>query len=217
MKIGAMLHLQRDKEKYRCRLVELSEDCLFIDLPVHMKTRRTSSFHVGDTLTVSYVADDGALNLFQTVVEERKAGRIPMLLLKKPLEKEIERIQRRQFVRIDGVIDVALHPLKEHFPPFTTTSLDISAGGMAVNLPKEHGLKENMQVKCWMVLPMDSGEIEYLRLDGLVVRILQSEDGRNEKASLKFIDMAESDRTHVIRYCFEQQLLLKRKGLERQV
>ncbi|HEX6923310.1 MAG TPA: flagellar brake domain-containing protein, partial [Bacillales bacterium] len=157
MKIGTTLYLDLEEDKYRSRLVEKREGYLFIDLPIDLKTNRTSLLREGTTLRVSFSAGENTLYAFESVIRGRKLGRIPMLVLDYPGEDKFIRLQRREFVRITDSIDIAVHPKEERFPAFTTTTLDLSGGGTAIHLPKNHGLKEEMEVRCWIVLPMRLG------------------------------------------------------------
>ncbi|MEM5592477.1 PilZ domain-containing protein [Niallia circulans] len=76
------------------------------------------------------------------------------------------KIQRRQFVRIETSVDMAIHPFKKEntVEPFTTVSLDFSAGGAAVIVPKHINLQQNSKIKVSVVLPLQNGEYNYLHL-----------------------------------------------------
>lgn len=213
MKIGATLYLERGEDHFRSRLVEMKEGKLFIDLPTDTKTNRTSQMEEGDLLHVSFIRDDTGLYSFYTKVIGRKLGRVPMLVLDHPEEESLSRMQRREFVRIESSVDVAVHPKEERFHAFSTTTVDLSGGGIAIRLPSHHGLKDNMEIYCWVVLPRRLGELDYLLLTCKVIRIFQSDKEQNGWASLAFVNTTEKVRQQVIRYCFEQQLERKKKGL----
>lgn len=70
-----------------------------------------------------------------------------MILLKKR--------ERRRFVRVPSQVDIAVHPLIDDFAPFTTTSLDISAEGVAILAPQEINLVMGKTINLWIVLPFD--------------------------------------------------------------
>lgn len=211
MKIGTTIFLEKEKEQYRCRFVEKRKGQLLIDLPVHVKTNRTKLFRTGVPLRAFFTDDNGATYVFETRVQGRELGQIPMLTLEYPDEDRMIRVQRREFVRIETSVDAAVHPKEERFAPIVTMTADLSGGGTAVYLPRRHDLKENMAVVCWLVLPMQSGEIHYLCLDSRILRIFRDKKEISEKASLEFTTIKETQRQQLIRYCFEQQL--KRKDL----
>lgn len=213
MKIGATLYMQQGDDQYRSRIVEIDDGKYFIDLPVDMKTYRTSDMKEGTPLQVSFIDEDSGIYRFESMVSGRKLGRVPMLIIERPDENHLVRMQRREFLRIDSEIDVAVHPKVERFHAFTTTSADLSGGGMAIKLPKHHGLKENMEIYCWLVLSKHSGDSDYLFLPCKVLRIFQPDQKGIESASLGFVSIQEKERQKIIRFCYEKQLELKKKGL----
>lgn len=213
MKIGVTIFLQWDEQRYRCRLVEKRNGWLFIDLPINMKTNRTSRFENGTSFQASFIAEDNTLYAFETTLIGRQRGRVPMFQLTCPDESEFYRLQRRHFVRVDVSVDAAVHSKEEKFLSFTTTTSDLSGGGTALYVPANQGLKDGMDIQCWLVLPGQERTINYLCLDARIVRIFESEDQYLDKASLQFLEVEESQRQQIIRFCFEQELVLKRKGL----
>lgn len=215
MKIGTTLHLEREGSKLRSRLVEKQDGELYIDLPTDVKTDRTIRLSVGTRLKVSFTHDDGGVYTFPSQVVAYRLDPLPTLIVTAPRDGEMTRIQRRAFVRVPVSVDVAVHPKEERFVPFSTTTANISAGGAAIRLPPQHGLKVNMTATCWFVLPMDSGDIHYLRLDCRILDIRKQNKAMHEVISpMKYLSVTEKERQRLIRFCFEQQLLLKRKGLE---
>ncbi|HEX7066419.1 MAG TPA: flagellar brake domain-containing protein [Bacillales bacterium] len=215
MKIGTTLFLDVSEEKYRSRVVEEQNELLFIDLPVKMNTRRTSLLEEGTVVSVFFTEGDNTAYTFEATVKGRKLGRVPMLVLECPDKSQFTRLQRREFVRISDSVDVAVHPIEERFSAFTTTSFDLSGGGMAIRLPKNHGLKENMGLRCWVVLPMRSGKPSYLSLACKVIRIFAHRKESAELASLEFTSIKNSEQQQIIRYCFDRELLRKRKHTAR--
>lgn len=135
-----------------------------------------------------------------------------MLVIEYPGDKNLLKIQRRQFVRIETAIDIAIHPFEYEFAPFTAITMDISAGGATVLTPNETGLKAGMNVQTWLVLIMQNGDYHYMKLQSRVVRIIPYSETRN-KVSLQFIDAANQEKQLLLRLCFERQLEIKKKGL----
>ncbi|HEU5139836.1 MAG TPA: flagellar brake domain-containing protein [Bacillales bacterium] len=210
MKIGTTVFMNVSEDKYRSRVVEERKGLLFIDLPIDMDTSRTSLLDEGTAVKVFFTDVDNTAYTFDSTVKGRRLGRVPMLVLECPDRDRFTRLQRREFVRISDSVDVAVHPMEERFPAFTTTSFDLSGGGMAIRLPKNHGLKEKMGLRCWVVLPMRSGKLNYLSLPCKVIRVFHPRKEATEIASLTFTSIKESEQQQIIRYCFEQQL--SRKG-----
>ncbi|MBU8907222.1 flagellar brake protein [Desertibacillus haloalkaliphilus] len=207
------LDLKEDGKRFKCRLVDQIHDIFVIDIPINEKTNKPGFFYDGTQFVAWFIGSDQAVYSFDTEIRGRKKGNIPMLLLKNPGKENYLRIQRRNYVRVETSIDVAVHPFKHEFPPFVTTSLDLSGGGIAILLPKNHTVKAGTNIHCLLVLHMQSGDIHYIKTECRVIRIIEQHALR-ERASLQFINISDHDRQKAIRYCFERQLFLKhKKGL----
>ncbi|PLR83064.1 pilus assembly protein PilZ [Bacillus canaveralius] len=216
LKIGDVIILEPsysgDSEKYKCKLVDRSGEDLYIDYPINMNTGKTVFLLDGTQLKASFVAEEGTVYLFDCEVKGRVKQKIPMLKLRYPGKEHLVKIQRRQYVRIETLADVAVHPLNGEFPPFTTISDDISAGGAAILSGTGVSLHEGQHINTWFVLPMQSGEYHYLNLKSKIVRIAATGPNRN-RISLQFIDISGQERQMLLRFSFERQLALKKKGL----
>jgi len=213
IKIGVPLTLElkysEHMEKYKCKVAEIEDGKIYIDYPIDMSTNRTAFLLDGTQLKVSFVGEDEAVYAFEAEVLGRTKRNIPLLILSYPGDNQLLRIQRRQFVRVDAIVDVAIHPLQDEFVPFTTVTSDISAGGAAIVLPhRETGIKHGMTIEIWLVLHMRSGDYHYLHFPARVVRIFEE---NVVKASLQFLEVNDVDRLTLIRYSFEKQLELRKK------
>lgn len=199
-------------ERYRCKVVEISGNQIYIDYPVNLETQRTVFLLDGTQLKASFIAKNGSVYLFQTEVMGRLKQNIPMLKLYYPGEEHLIKIQRRQFVRIEAPVDVAVHPINNEFEPFTTITEDISAGGAALILPKNHLFHNGDTFYLWMSLPMNSGEYHYLKLKSKAIRLIENKE-TNNLLSIQFLETSGQEKQLLLRFCFEKQLELKKKGL----
>lgn len=200
-------------EKYKCKIVEKSENKIYIDYPVNMETNRTVFLMDGTQLKGTFVSEDGSVYLFESEVLRRVKQKIPMIVLSYPNDEYLVRIQRRQFVRVETAVDVAIHPIHTEFSPMISITEDISAGGAAIICQNTSAILPNMMIDNWFVLPMQNGEIHYLKLKSKVVRILERKDSK-PVASVQFVETSPSDRQLLLRFCFDRQLAYKKKGLE---
>lgn len=200
-------------ERYKCKLVERIGDNLYIDYPINLETSRTVFLIDGTQLKGSFVASDGSVYLFECEVLKRVKANIPMIVLSYPGNEQLIRVQRRQFVRVETAVDVAVHPTQSEFSPFVTVTDDISAGGAAIIVPKQNPLKENMIINNLIVLPMQNGEIHYLKLKSKLIRVVELNESKSI-ISVQFLEISPNDRQLLLRFCFERQLALKKKGLE---
>lgn len=217
LKIGVTLTLElrygEKIEKYKCKLVEKRGQHLYIDYPINTETNKTVFLLDGTQLKCSFVDKDGVAYLFESEVLGRMKQNIPMLILAYPGDHHCIKIQRRQFVRVETSVDAAIHPRYHEFKPFVTVTDDISAGGSAIITPNKLHFDNGQELVGWFVLPMQNGEYHYLKFLSKVVRTVLLDSNRN-KVSLQFLELSPHERQILLRFCFDQQLMMKKKGLE---
>lgn len=219
LKVGNVLLLElknkAGEQKYKCRLVERKDDMLYIDYPINIHTQKTAFLLDGTQLKAVFIYGQSAY-CFDTEVTGRLKQSIPMMKLHFPGNEYIMKIQRRQFVRVETAVDVAIHPLNGEFEPFTARTEDISAGGMLVQVRSatKLELEQGMKVKTVIVLPMQSSEIQYLQIKSRIVRMDKMEQTNFWKYSIEFEEVSPAERQQLLRFTFQRQLELKKKGLE---
>ncbi|KIL44219.1 flagellar brake protein [Jeotgalibacillus soli] len=201
------MHVNTD-EKYKCRVIEVTDSKIFVDYPINVNTNRTVFLLKGMQLKASFTEDERAALLFETEVRGRKSGIIPTVALYYPGHDELIRIQRRQFVRVETAVDVAI--LKEQLSIRTVTD-DISAGGIAFVMKEAAMFNKGDELEVVLVLPMKNGENNYIRTTGRFVRSWI----RNSVhiGSIRFLELTGVERQLLLRFSFERQLQLKQKGL----
>jgi c-di-GMP-binding flagellar brake protein YcgR len=214
LKIGQPISLEtkiRDEfVRLRCKVVELKEDQLFIDYPINEKTGKLTYLLEGTKLEAVFISEDNNVYMFETKVLGRKLDRIPMVILSLPSEEKIYRIQRRQFVRVETPVDVAVQ-LEPGKTSFVSVTSDISAGGAAIILPNGYEFTPETNLYTWLVLPMQTGEYHYLNLQAKVVRQIKGKKGQRDKVSIQFNNITEKERQLIFRFIFERQLEMKKK------
>ncbi|WP_431029676.1 flagellar brake protein [Lysinibacillus sp. LZ02] len=212
LKIGTMLILEptytERVEKFRCKVLEQKDGVIYIDYPVNTITKKTAFLIDGAQFRVTFNNEVKQSFAFNTEVLGRKAGNIPMIMLAYPQDEDVIKIQRREYVRVDTPVDIAV----EYDGVFTQfIAADISAGGVLLNLREAVNFNDGDTVRLTIVLPYTSGEIRYVQTDALVVRIFE----RDERtfASMQFTDTDDLDKQYVVRFCFERQLQIRKKEL----
>ncbi|WP_099351713.1 flagellar brake protein [Fredinandcohnia onubensis] len=217
LKIGDMINLEPttnpNGEKYRCRVVERNEHKLYIDYPVNTKTGKTVYLLNGTMLKAFVAGDSTSAYFFDTSVLGRVKQNIPMIVLSFPGDDQMFKIQRREYVRIETPVDVAIHSMNGEFQPFVTITHDISAGGASIILPSSKSLNPGADINTYFVFPTLPDEYQYVSFKSKVIRIVEGKNGERKKASIKFVDVTESARQQLIKFCFQRQLLLKKKGI----
>lgn len=215
LEIGDIIELEpnfnEDPRKFRSKVVDVGEHSIFISLPTNDDTSTDGVFLIGLTCNAKFVSKDKTAYTFPTKIIGRKKEKILMFELSLPPKDEFIRIQRRSYVRVEAQINVNISAMNGEFPTFKSITFDISGGGLSVLLPEKHTLSNGLKIQCSFTLPFQSGDRMYFQQTCSVVRI--SEYNEMEKASFTFEEIEEKDRQAIIRYCFERQLALRKKGL----
>ncbi|MEI4768411.1 flagellar brake domain-containing protein [Psychrobacillus sp. FJAT-51614] len=212
IKLGTNLMLEptftEKAEKYRCKVVDLDEQFVYVDYPIDTNTNRTAFLIDGAQLRASYVEESKSAFAFQTEVLGKRKGQIPMIKLLYPGDSEIIKIQRRDFVRVTTPLDISLQFEDEKYQ-FVTD--DLSAGGTAVILNREVKFKEGDEISLLIPLAFNNGDIKYVTTTAVVVRLW--ERGQQNIASLQFTDTDDLDKQQIVRFCFERQLSLRKREM----
>ncbi|MFD1018507.1 flagellar brake protein [Thalassobacillus hwangdonensis] len=216
-KIGApiSLELEHDDQShhdvYKCKIVDLKNNYLYVDYPISERTGRTSIFFEGTQFKVKLMGNDQAVYMFETEIIARKKKKIPVLVLHFPGKDKMMKIQRRKYVRVETAIDTAAHPLEGNFQPFTTITFDVSGGGTSVLLPPKHNVNRSDLIHLTFVLAMNNGSYKYIDAEGRVLKILEGSGRNRDKAAIEFSVIADASRQDIVQFCFERQLDLRRK------
>ncbi|MCP3025839.1 flagellar brake protein [Halobacillus sp. A5] len=201
---------QEEAEKYKSKIVDFSHSHVFIDYPVKMNTQKTAFFFEGTQFQASFLGEDGSVYWFETEVLARKKKNIPVLMVSFPGEEELVRIQRREYVRVDTAVDVAVNT-NNNKTKFTTVTRDLSGGGMAIYEPEKISLSPDLMLDITVVLPMNDGDYHYMESSGKVVRSSMLKGSNKKSVSIEFINLNEKMRQYVIQYCFEQQMQMRKQ------
>ncbi|KAA0966150.1 glycosyltransferase [Sporosarcina sp. ANT_H38] len=194
----------KDSEKFKSKVVDIGDGFVMIDYPTHIETGRTAFFMDGTQLNVTFIDNLKMSYAFRTEVSGRLNEGIPMIKLSYPGDDQLIKVQRREFVRVESAIDIAV----EKDGRFTQyVAADFSAGGVALNLLNRDAFKVDEILSLTIVLPFMNHEIKYVKADARVIRIWEK-DGRII-ASLQFEAINQVERQYVIRFCFERQLQMR--------
>ncbi|TQS74429.1 hypothetical protein DX933_10790 [Ornithinibacillus gellani] len=216
MQIGASLQLETllahpyDKQTFRSKIIEKNEQYIFIDYPFDELSKRTNYFPRHARFIVTYIDKDQSIYQFKTYIAGKANLPIPALALMMPAPEEIERIQRRQYVRIETAVDVAVHSIGGNFAPFSTVTADISAGGLSLIVPEDNEIPHKDALDICLVIPMDGANPHYIYAKGEHVR---SYEQSVPLASIKFTAIHRQDKQRIIRYCFQKQRDARRKEM----
>lgn len=192
---------------YKSRIADVDGSTVAMEVPLDERTGSLGYFSKGSNWLVWYFGSDGSRFEFATEVLGKRNDNIPLILIRLPEKKHITRTQRRNFVRVDVNVDIAIQledGIRNYH--FLTHTRDLSGGGLAITCSREYRLTVGDRLKLWMALPMRSGTLEHVAVLGECTRVEQEDPTSRQFASIKFVEISESERAKIIRFCFERQL-----------
>lgn len=228
-KIEIVVGDDADKGLYLARIEDFIEDGIVISNP---------EFREGATLlrdnceVVVLVVKEDAVYQFYSLLSKRGSGEAPVFVLTMP--RDIHRVQRRQFVRIDVIKKVRIANLgaERIIPPVKwddTVSINISGGGMLIKniegieppnillvtceIFAKLGIDEPLAAICRRAFTenhQDYAGVEFIRADNLAHHFYNEELENLPPTVKKFDHLAQN---RLVTYVFQQQIDLRKKGL----
>jgi len=190
---------------YRTRVEDIYDDIIVVAAPLEQGT--LVPIRLGTEIYLEY-KDTSAKSQGRyrapAIVETRQRGLVSTISLR--LLGEWQKIQDRQFVRVDVFIEATYALVLDDEVQGIRTCVvrNLSGGGMRMDAQEE--LCEGDFV--WICLPLEQ---ETIQTYGEIVRKREGETGFGYGVS--FINLPESERKSIIRYVYQRQLELHRKGL----
>lgn len=151
----------------------------------------------GRRIVLTFVMPDASYTMKCPVLKSNDEG----LLLGVPGDEEIQRIQRREFVRVPASLPCVLEALLDpetgtQAPPITGKLQDISGGGCGVE--SYSGLASGTDVVVTMVLPEEGEVTLYGRIRRSVA--LMTAAGRQHVMGVEFFELDEAQRSKLVLY-----------------
>ena len=119
---------------------------------------------------------------------------------------EVEKVQRRSFVRIDLNVKLDLYDPGSRELICQTNTLDLSAGGLAAEVPVALPVGRMLNTRIHLDTPVEV-------MGKIVRRELRDLHSESYRISLEFEDIKEAEQNAIMRHIFNEQLIRKRKGL----
>ncbi|MFW6278809.1 MAG: flagellar brake protein [Bacillota bacterium] len=192
--------------KYQSKIADIGNDTLKIMTPTHkgeILPIRKNLF-----LEVFYTDDDAAYRFFTRVLGRVKEP-IPLLIAEIP--SEVDRIQRRNYFRLEITKDVEYCRIDEEGEPLEeykeTKILDISGGGIKMNIEGD-----NLGIGTQLKIKLEIDALENNPVKGEVVQTYDLPEGI-KAAGIKFLDLEDSFRDEIVGWIFEKQREMRKKGL----
>lgn len=199
------------QEKYFSRIEDIQDNNLIIAMP--LSKGEIVSLHPGDEINVIAFAGS-SLYQFLSRVQERRMGNIPLLLISKPTDDDIKKVQRRSFFRIQAAVPVQFRCLKDlgsiSYDEFMeATTKDISGGGILLLLKKEIPKDTILEMKIRL------NEKTIVPAVGRVVFVKEGKDkDKRREVAVEFMVIEDRDREKIVKFVFQTQLEQRKKELK---
>ena len=156
-----------------------------------------------------YYTDERAAYRFYTRVIQREREPLPALYLEQP--SEVERIQRRDYFRLEVTEDIKYSRIDEEGQQLEdyqqTKMLDISGGGIKMKL-NDTVPPEGTEIR----ILLDIEALQGIPVKGRIVQIYNLKN-REKAAGVEFVDINPQLREAIVSWIFNKQREMRRKGL----
>lgn len=196
-------------KKAKSKAVSIENNELLIAYPVDVVTGRTVILHIDMEVTIEFVGKDEVPYRFTSRIKGEVKEKLQMICLEVPPSEKMKRIQRRQFVRTDAVLDVQIQPTNKE--EFRTLSYNISGGGIALILADGRSFQSGESLRLIISLS-EEGNTRQIETEAVVRRIFDDLKSGKRKMTLEYTGIAASDRQFLLQYCIRRQLNKRRKA-----
>ncbi|MCY8186301.1 flagellar brake domain-containing protein [Bacillus spizizenii] len=199
---------ENELKKAKSKAVSIENNELLIAYPVDVVTGRTVILHNDMEVTVEFVGKDEVPYRFTSRIKGKVKEKLQMICLEVPPSEKMKRIQRRQYVRTDAVLDVQIQPTNKE--EFRTLFYNISAGGIAVILADGRSFQSGESLRLIISLPEEENTRQ-IETEAVVRRIFDDLKSGKCKMTLEFTEIAASNQQFLLQYCIRRQLNKRRK------
>ncbi|AIC98688.1 cyclic di-GMP receptor DgrA [Bacillus subtilis] len=200
---------ENELKKAKSKAVSIENNELLIAYPVDIVTGRTVILHNDMEVTVEFVGKDEVPYRFTSRIKGKVKDKLQMICLEVPPREKMKRIQRRQYVRTDAVLDVQIQPGNEE--EIRTLSYNISAGGIAVVLADGLSFQSGESLRLIIRLPEEE-HTRQIETEAVVRRIFNDPKSEKRKMTLEYSEIAAGDQQALLQYCIRRQLNKRRKA-----
>ncbi|MEK3801239.1 cyclic di-GMP receptor DgrA [Bacillus sp. FSL K6-1234] len=200
---------ENELKKAKSKAVSIENNELLIAYPVDVVTGRTVILHNDMEVTVEFVGKDEVPYRFISRIKGKVKDKLQMICLEMPPREKMKRIQRRQYVRTDAVLDVQIQPGNEG--EIRTLSYNISAGGIAVVLADGLSFQSGESLRLIIRLPEEE-HTRQIETEAVVRRIFNDPKSEKRKMTLEYSEIAAGDQQALLQYCIRRQLNKRRKA-----
>lgn len=196
----AMKEISGERRTYVSQLLDLKEnDRLVIAMP--MEGGRMVLLDVGDRYNMYFYTPAGLYYCIAQVSGRFRSGQVFMLEME--CVSEIEKFQRRQFFRLNCIVDMTYQRADAEGEKNKGILIDISGGGVRFNAPEQYHAGEQLIIEFFLTI---SGKLEKFNTR---VKVISSARVPNREKlyenRVEFTDIRENERESIVKYIFEEE------------
>ncbi|ABY94888.1 MULTISPECIES: flagellar brake protein [Thermoanaerobacter] len=194
--------LNNGKTMYSSQVQDISKNgTILIDTPVY--SGHLVPVRIGSIIQVIYFTKQGLFTFYAKVLN-RFSGKLALLEIM-PISS-VERLQRRQYFRLEKVIPFTYTIIgEEEDKVYKGLIQDISGGGLKCKVDKK--LEVGTVINCVFTLDQE------ITVSGKVVRYEELLE-KGYEIGVCYVDIDEKVREKIISYIFEEQRKSRQKGIE---
>ncbi|MFS0656504.1 flagellar brake protein [Bacillus sp. 179-C3.3 HS] len=197
----------KEVKTVKSKVLENNDDSICIHYPADKETGRTIYLNQHTEITVFFYDENQVPYKCASEVIGKKKVDIPMIMISIPPKEEMIRLQRREYLRVDALINVHI---KQDQASFETLIVNISAGGIAIVVPEGVSFKEYGDVIAEFQLQLKE-QLLHIKAVAEVNRVYKDEVSGKTRAIMEFTEITNDQQQHIMKYCFQQQLLTRVK------
>lgn len=201
----------KNKEKvvYFSKLVEIDEGN-YIVLEAPISEGNLVPLQIGSLFDI-YISNKNSFYFMKAEMKERIKANVSTIIMS--VVGTVSKIQRRDFFRFECTLNTKVGLLNEgeendnkNARYFDSIIHDISGGGIRISSDIE--VKNGDKLECIIDLETDS-----VLVIGNVVRVSKGKGNYKHEYGVNFISISNQNRDQIIKYIFEQQRKLRKKGM----
>lgn len=191
----------------KSKVLENNNDDICINYPADQETGRTIYLNQQTEITVFFFDENQIPYKCTSEVIGKRKEDIPMIVISIPPKEKMIRLQRREYLRVDTMVKATIMQTDEE--AFETFIVNMSAGGVAISVPEGVSLKEYGEVVTEFELPLK--EPVKIKAVAEMNRVYEDEQSGKKRAIMEFSEITNDHQQHIMKYCFQQQLLTRVK------
>lgn len=211
--VNTLVHIEildqrGEVQRYSSRVENLTEDRIALASP--LKHRTPIFIPPGNFVTV-FFSDKLTVYNFRSRVVANVPERVPMLIVEAP--EFLEKIQKREYVRVSINLNVlfSYQDEEEQTKEVWCKTRDLSGGGLMLVSNKAIQIAKGAKVNVTFQLDSDN-----IYVNGELMRVYQELDIsgiERQILGVKFVNLSESNRQFIIKFVFQRQIELRKRGL----